>query len=385
MTTTTGIRPYRIEIAQSGLDDLDRRLAATRWPAELPGTGWERGVPLGYLKELADYWRTSYDWRKHEAALNELPHFMTEIDGQNIHFVHVRSADPDATPLLLVHGWPGSFVEFVDVIGPLTDPQGHGSPGAPAFHVVIPSTPGFGFSGPTRQAGWHTRRVAQAFAELMSRLGYDKYGVQGGDLGALIAPDMGRIDGDHVIGVHVNAATVGFIPFGPVDDAMQGELSDVERERIARRDAFLTEGNGYFQMHATRPQTIAYSLADSPVGQLAWIVEKFKEWTHGDLPEDSVDRDRILTNVAIYWFTGTPGSAAGMYYENMHSGLWPTPSTTPTGVAVFAEDIAIRRYAEQGNNIVHWSDFDTGGHFAALETPDLLVADVRTFFGSVRS
>lgn len=384
MTTTTEIRPYRIDIAQSDVDDLDRRLAATRWPRELPGTGWERGVPLGYLQELADYWRMSYDWRKHEAALNELPQFMTEIDGQDVHLVHVRSADPTATPLLLVHGWPGSFMEFVDVIGPLTNPQGHGSPGAPAFHVVIPSIPGFGFSGPTRQAGWHTRRVAQAFAELMGRLGYDEYGVQGGDLGALIAPDMGRIDGDHVVGVHVNAATMGFIPFGPVDDATQSELSEVERERIARRDAYLSEGNGYFQMQATRPQTIAYSLADSPVGQLAWIVEKFKEWTHGELPENSVDRDRILTNVAIYWFTGTAGSAAGMYYENMHSGLWPTPSTTPTGVAVFAEDIAIRRYAEQGNNIVHWSDFDTGGHFAALETPDLLVADVRTFFGSVR-
>ncbi|HEX6337142.1 MAG TPA: epoxide hydrolase [Jiangellaceae bacterium] len=380
MTTTTEIRPYRIDIAQADLDDLDRRLATTRWPSELPGAGWERGVPLGYLKELADYWRTSYDWRKHEAALNELPQFTTEIDGQNIHFVHVRSADPNATPLLLVHGWPGSFMEFVDLIGPLTDPQAHGSPGAPAFHVVIPSIPGFGFSGPTTQAGWHNHRVAQAFAELMARLGYDKYGVQGGDLGALIAPDMGRVDGDHVIGVHVNAATMGFIPFGPVDDATQSELSDVERARIARRDAYLSEGNGYFQMQATRPQTIAYSLADSPAGQLAWIVEKFKEWTHGDLPEDSVDRDRILTNVAIYWFTGTAGSAAALYYENMHSGIWPTPSTTPTGVAVFAEDIAIRRYAEQGNNIVHWTDFDTGGHFAALETPDLLVADVRTFF-----
>lgn len=387
MTTTTGISPYRIDIAQSDLDDLDRRLAATRWPAELPGTGWERGVPLGYLNELADYWRTSYDWRKHEAALNELPHFMTEIDGQNIHFVHVRSADPDATPLLLVHGWPGSFMEFVDVIGPLTDPQGHGSPGAPAFHVVIPSTPGFGFSGPTRQAGWHTRRVAQAFAELMSRLGYDKYGVQGGDLGALIAPDMGRIDGDHVIGVHVNAATVGFIPFGPVDDAMQGELSDVERERIARRDAFLTDGNGYFQMHATRPQTIAYSLADSPVGQLAWIVEKFKEWTYpsSELPETAINRDQILTNVMLYWLTGTAGSSARTYYENMHSGAWgQKPGTTPTGVAVFAEDIAIRRYGERGNNIVHWSEFDRGGHFAAMEVPDLFVGDVREFFRRFR-
>jgi pimeloyl-ACP methyl ester carboxylesterase len=383
MTTNTEVRPFRIDIAQTDIDELNRRLAASRWPSELPGAGWERGVPLGYLQELAGYWQQSYDWRKHEASLNELPQFVTEIDGQQIHFVHVRSADPDATALLLVHGWPGSFMEFVDVIGPLTDPGRHGDEGASAFHLVIPSLPGFGFSGPTSDTGWHIRRVAQAFAELMRRLGYDRYGVQGGDLGALIAPDMGRMDDQHVTGVHVNAATMGFIPFGPMDEDTLAGLSSVERERIARRDAYLTEGNGYFQIQATRPQTVSYGLTDSPVGLLAWIVEKFKEWTHGDLPEESVDRDRMLTNVAIYWFTGTAGSAANMYYENMHSGLWPTPSTTPTGVAVFAEDIAIRRYAEQGNNIVHWSDFDTGGHFAALETPDLLVADIRMFFASV--
>jgi pimeloyl-ACP methyl ester carboxylesterase len=374
------LRPFRVDVPESDLDDLRDRLARTRWPDELPGVGWSRGVPVGYLRELAEYWRTTYDWRTHEARLNELPQFTTEIDGANVHLLHVRSPEPSALPLVLTHGWPGSVVEFLDVVGPLSDPRAHGGDPADAFHLVIPSIPGYGFSGPTREAGWTTDRVARAWAELMRRLGYERYGAQGGDWGAFVAPAVGRAEPDHVVGVHVNAATMGFIPFGPVAEEELATFTDVEKERLARLGRFLGDGNGYFQIQATRPQTLAYGLADSPVGQLAWIAEKFQEWTG-----EPLDRDRILTNVMVYWVTNTAGSSARLYYENMHAASWSqTPGTTPTGVAVFAEDVAIRRYAERGNHIVHWSDFDTGGHFAAMETPDLLVADVRKFFRLVR-
>jgi epoxide hydrolase len=383
--TRDDIEQFQIHIAQANLDDLADRLARTRWPASLPGTGWERGVPGSYLRELAEYWRNGFDWRAAEARLNAYPQYTTEIDGQKIHFLHVRSPESAATPLLLIHGWPGSIVEFLHVIGPLTDPRGQGSAAlslershpvapadrhsVPAFDLVIPSLPGFGFSGPATEPGWNSRRIATALAELMRRLGYERYGAQGGDFGAFVAPDLGRVDAEHVVGVHVNAATVGFIPLGDIPAADQAALTATEKERLQRLQNFLAEGNGYFQIQATRPQTLSYALTDSPAGQLAWIVEKFKEWTNSGhaLPEDAIARDEILTDVSVYWFTGTAGSAANLYYETMHSGDWPVPSGVATGVAAFAEDVAIRRYAEQANNIVHWSDFDTGGHFAALE------------------
>lgn len=381
------IRPFRVEIPQADLDDLRERLARTRWPEELPGVGWSRGVPVGYLKELAEHWRTGYDWRTWEAKLNEYPQFMTEIDGQNVHFLHVRSPEPNALPLILTHGWPGSTVEFLGIIGPLTNPRAYGGDPADAFDVVIPSIPGYGFSGPTHEAGWDNAHVARAWAALMARLGYTRYGAQGGDWGAFIAPDLGRIDADHVVGVHVNAATMGFIPYGPVPAEELASFTDAEKARLERLNRFLSEGNGYFQIQATRPQTLAYGLTDSPAGQLAWIMEKFKEWTFPseELPEHAIDRDLMLTDVMVYWLTGTAGSSARMYYDNMHSSNWNTqPGTTPTGVAVFAEDVAIRRYGERGNNITHWSEFERGGHFAAMEAPDLLVDDVRQFFRTVR-
>ena len=391
MTTThpsdTTIRPFRIDVPQADLDDLRDRLRRTRWPDELPGVGWSRGVPLGYLKELAGYWADGYDWRKQEARLNELPQFTTTIDGANVHFLHVRSPQPHALPLLLTHGWPGSIVEFLDVIGPLTDPRAHGGDPADAFHLVIPSIPGYGLSGPTREPGWTTGRVARAWAELMARLGYQRYGAQGGDWGAFVSPELGRVDPDRVIGVHVNAATLGFIPFGPVDPDELATFTDAEKQRLERLNTSTAgPGNGYFEVQATRPQTLAYALTDSPVGQLAWIVEKFKEWTHAaEVPEDAVDRDQLLTNVMLYWLTGTANSSARLYYENLHAGFAaPQPVTVPTGVAVFAEDYAIRRYGERGHNIVQWTEFDRGGHFAAMEAPDLLVGDVRSFFRGQR-
>jgi epoxide hydrolase len=383
----TTIRPFRIDVPQADLDDLRDRLHRTRWPDELPGVAWTRGVPLGYLKELAAYWADGYDWRKHEARLNEFPQFTTTVDGADVHFLHVRSPQPDALPLILTHGWPGSVVEFLNLIGPLADPRAHGGDPADAFHLVIPSIPGYGLSGPTREAGWTTNRVARAWGELMARLGYQRYGAQGGDWGAFVAPELGRIDPDHVVGVHLNAATFGFIPFGPVDPEELASFTDAEQARLERLNTSTAgPGNGYFELQATRPQTLAYALADSPVGQLAWIVEKFQEWTHGaEVPEDAVDRDQLLTNVMLYWLTNTAGSSARLYYENLHAGFSrQQPGITPTGVAVFAEDYAIRRYGERGNHIVHWTEFDRGGHFAAMEAPDLLVGDVRTFFRLVR-
>ncbi|MEV6395507.1 epoxide hydrolase family protein [Streptomyces sp. NPDC051907] len=382
------IRPFRIETAQTQLDDLRDRLAATRWPDELPGAGWAYGASLPYIRDLADYWRTAYDWREHEARLNEHPQFLTEIDGAQVHFLHVRSPEPDALPLVLTHGWPGSIAEFLDVIGPLSDPRAHGGDPADAFHVVVPSIPGFGFSGPTREAGWNAGRVARAWSELMRRLGYERYGAQGGDLGAIISPALGRVAPDAVVGIHVNAASVGFIPLGPVPDDVVAGLTDIEKKRLSAIAAFMGDGFGFNAIQSTRPQTLAYGLTDSPVGQLAWITEKFKEWTNAsaELPHDAVDRDRLLTNVMLYWLTGTAGSAARMYYENAHTGDWfpTTRSSVPTGVANFAEDVAIRSYAEETNTIAHWSDFASGGHFAALETPGLLIEDVRLFFRGLR-
>lgn len=273
------ITPFQIEIPQSELDYLQARLTDARWPAEQPGAEWSRGVPVAYLRELAEYWRTSYDWRVAEAELNKFAQFTTEIDGQRIHFLHVRSANPDATPLILTHGWPGSVVEFLDVIGPLTDPAAYGGDPADAFHLVIPSLPGFGFSGPVTEEGWDPARIGKAWVELMSRLGYDSYGAQGGDWGAFVTPEVGRAGGDKVIGVHINAATFGYIPFGPVSDEEKATMTAPELARLDRLAQFKSEGNGYFRIQASRPQTVAYGLHDSPIGQLAWIVEKFKEWT----------------------------------------------------------------------------------------------------------
>ncbi|MEV0313246.1 epoxide hydrolase [Nonomuraea fuscirosea] len=377
----TSIDPFRIDIPQADLDDLRDRLGRTRWPDELPGVGWSYGVPTSYARELAEYWRTTYDWRAQEAALNAYPQFTTEIDRQTVHFMHVRSPEPDALPLIITHGWPGSIAEFMKVIGPLTDPRAHGGDPADAFHVVAPSLPGFGFSGPTRETGWNLRRVARAWAELMRRLGYDRYGAQGGDTGALVSPELGRVAPGEVAGVHVNGA-LGFPSFEPGET--EG-LTEAERARLALYTDH--DRSGYAMIQSTRPQTLAFGLHDSPAGQLAWIAEKFKEWTDParDLPEDAVDRDQLLTDVSIYWFTGTAGSSARLYKEGATD--WGQPvdkSDVPTGVAVFPGDPGIRRVAEREHHVIHWSEFGRGGHFAAMEAPDLLVADVRAFFRLVR-
>ncbi|MBF9073675.1 epoxide hydrolase family protein [Streptacidiphilus fuscans] len=393
ITPDASIRPFRIAVPDSDLDDLHQRLDRTRWPDQLPGVGWDYGIPADYLKELAHHWRHGYDWRAAEARLNEWPQFMTTVDGANIHFAHIRSPEPDATPLLITHGWPGSIVEFERIAGPLTDPAAHGGDRADAFHLVLPSIPGFGFSGPTCEAGWEYRRVAAAFAELMRRLGYPRYGVQGGDWGSAISREIGRTNPDRVIGVHLNLIPGAAAAAEPTE-AELAELSPAERERTRaswqRTRAWLRDRQGYADIQSTRPQTLAYALTDSPVGQLAWIAEKFKEWTDsGDSPEDAVDRDHLLTNVMLYWLTGTAGSSARIYYERAHAAYWgepPEPSPAPTALAAFPAEnfIVLRHIAERTNNIVRWTEFDRGGHFAAMEQPDLLVRDIRAFFRSLR-
>lgn len=389
MTATTAstdneIRPFQIGVPQADLDDLRGRLARTRWPAQLTGTGWESGVPLDYLKDLADYWATGYDWRAQEARMNQFPQFITTIEGQAVHFLHVRSAEPAALPLIITHGWPGSVVEFLNIIGPLTDPARHGGDPADAFHVVIPSLPGFGFSTPLSGPGWGIAQIARAWAQLMHRLGYERYGAQGGDTGALVSPELGRIAPAQVIGVHVN----NLVAFPSGDPAELAGLGEADQARFALMQKWLQgDLTGYASIQSTRPQTLSYGLTDSPAGQLAWIVEKFREWTNpaAELPQDAVDRDLILTDVSVYWLTGTAGSAARLYREVAPTWMHPRPkSPVPTAVAVFPGDVTIRPLAERDHHVVHWTEFSRGGHFAALEAPDLLIGDVRDFFRRFR-
>jgi pimeloyl-ACP methyl ester carboxylesterase len=375
--------PFRLDIPQTELDDLQHRLAATRWPDELPGVGWSYGVQKDHLVELAEYWRTGYDWREHEARLNKVPQFTTTIDGQHVHFLHVRSPEPHATPLIITHGWPSTVYDFLDILGPLTDPRSHGGNPADAFHVVAPSVPGFAFSGPTRETGWGVNRIARAWAELMRRLGYRRYGAQGGDFGSIVSPELGRIDPEHVIGVHVNALANAATPTDPSELDM---LSDAEREQAKENQRWWYGHSGYATQMSTRPQTLAYALNDSPAGQLAWNLEWFVDWDPTQTRRTPIDRDAILTNVTIFWLTATAGSAARLYLEAGTEawGRRPAPSPVPTGVANFLGDRAVRGLAELSNTITHWSEFPRGGHFASLQAPDLLVSDIREFFRPVR-
>ena len=370
------IQPFRIEIPQADVDYLHERLASARVPGELPGTGWSRGVPLGYLTELAGYWRTGYDWRAAEAKLNSYPQFLTEIDGQRIHFLHVTSAQPGAKPLMITHGYPSSVAEFLHLIEPLVTP-----PAGQAFHVVVPSLPGYGFSTPLSGTGWTMGRTARAWAELMRRLGYQRYGVHGGDIGAGVSGMVAGLDREHVLGMHVvtdpvtAAATATFLP------GMAGRLDEndpVDKLILDRMDAFRKEGSGYLAIQNSRPQTIGYGLADSPLLQLAWIAEKVNEWT--DLP---VDRDQLLTTVSLYWFTRSGATAAHTLYEQAHSSDWGAPPEVPQGFAVFSADATVRKLVPAPPG-ARWSEFSRGRHFPAMEAPAELAADLRGFFGPLK-
>jgi epoxide hydrolase len=378
-TVDRALQPFIIEVPEEEIEDLHDRLAHARWPDEVSGAGWNYGAPLDHLRHLADFWATQYDWRVHEEQLNALPQFVTTIDGQNLHFLHVRSPEPNALPLLLLHGWPSSVVEFLRMIGPLTDPAAHGGDPADAFDVVVPSLPGFGFSGPTHEKGWDRTRMARALADLMKRLGYERFGCHGGDVGAHIARELGVQSPSGFVGLHV----LQIFAFPTGDKTEMAALTDDDKRRIAWMNQF-NEKAGYLAIQSTRPQTLAYGLHDSPVGQLAWIVDFFSAFGN---TVDSIDRDLLLTNVMIYWLTGTAGSSSRIYFEDQHSGALKKEeqNRAPTGVAVFPNDFhSIRRFAERANNIVHWEEFDRGGHFAAMEHPDLLVEDVRKFFRRLR-
>jgi len=371
------MEPFRIQIPQADLDDLHRRLAGARWPGELPGVGWTRGVPLDHLKELAEYWRTGFDWRAQEAKLNEYPQFTTEIDGQRIHFLHVRSDRPDAKPLMITHGFPSSVAEFTKLVEPLVDPaEGQ------AFHVVAPSLPGYAFSTPLSSTGWTMARTGRAWVELMRRLGYQRYGVHGGDVGAGVSGLVAGLDPEHVTGVHVvtdplTAANVAtFLP-GMADRL--DENDPVDKLILARMAEFTTDGSGYLAIQNTRPQTIGYGLVDSPLLQLAWIAEKFEAWT--DLP---IDRDQLLTNVSLYWFTGSGATAAHTLYEQAHSSDWGAPPAVPQGFAVFGADPTVRKLVPAPVG-AHWTEFERGKHFPAMEAPAELAADLRRFFGTQHS
>lgn len=380
MTTSSAeIKPFRIEIPQSDIDDLAARLAATRWPDEVTGAGTEYGMPLEVVKRLAERWRTGYDWRAHEARLNEIPQYTTTIDGQNIHFLHVRSAEPGALPLLLLHGWPGSVLEFAGMIGPLTDPRKHGGDPSRAFHVVVPSLPGYGFSGPTTEPGWDSARMARAFASLMALLGYQRWGAAGGDTGALVGRELGILAPDGLIGVHL----LQIFAFASGDPAEVAALSDADRQSLTGTTADFQSKAGYQKIQQTRPQTLGYALTDSPVGQLAWNAELWTGW--GEFA-GYLDVDSYLTHVSIYWFTRTGVSSARQYYEDAHSGAGyrDAPNKVPTAVAVFPQDFrTIRTFAERANNIVRYTEFDRGGHFAYTTDPDLVVADLREFFANL--
>ena len=378
----TDIKPFRINIPQADLDELRDRLAHTRWTTgQLPG--WDRGVPTEDLRQLADYWADGYDWRAQETRMNEFPQFQTEIDGTTVHFLHVRSPEPDAYPLILTHGWPGTFVEYLDVIGPLTDPRSHGGDPADAFHLVIPSIPGFAFSGPTAEAGWNDNRVAEAWAELMRRLGYTSYGAAGNDAGSMITPVLGQIAAEQVPAVHVTQ--VFSFPSG--DPSEFESFGPEEYRRLTFLQRFMDEHSGFNKIQSTRPDTLAHALADSPVGQLAWVLDLVRGF--GDHPADmdkALNADFVLTLASLYWLTNTAGSSARFYYENAHLASEPGErGTAPTGVAVFANDFqAIRPLAERDHNIVHWSEFDRGGHYSGTDAPDLLAGDLRTFFRNYR-
>ena len=388
--TNTDIKPFLIDIPQAALDDLDHRLGATRWPTS-PVADWSRGVPPAYLQQLASYWRTGFDWRAQEARLNAVPQFTTTVDGQTIHFLHVRSPRPDARPLLITHGWPSAFVEFAEVIGPLTDPGAHGGDPASAFHLVIPSLPGFGFSTPLAGAGWgNLFRVAGVWANLMTQLGYERFFAHGGDVGAGVTGMLPMVAPGRVIATHINGP--GFFPFGPALDA--NGLNGLDRARAERFNRFQDDGLGYLHLQATRPQTLAYGLNDSPVAQLAWIAEKFAEWTDpaAPLPDQAVDRDLLLTLVSIYWFTGGGASSAHFTYEGMKAfremvkrsgggAKIANPQAPPMGVSVFAADHSIRPLLDPDRALPYWAELDRGGHFPALETPELLVGELRRFFG----
>jgi pimeloyl-ACP methyl ester carboxylesterase len=375
----TDIRPFSIDIPEARLDDLRARLALTRLPERETPDDWSQGVPLDYMRQIQDYWHNQYDWRRGEAAINAFEQFMTTIDNIDIHFIHARSPEPDALPLVMTHGWPGSVIEFLKVIGPLTDPARHGGDPADAFHVVCPALPGYGFSGKPAAPGWGVEKIADAWAELASRLGYDSYVAQGGDWGSAVTTALGVRDPTHCRAIHVNMVSAR--P-DPLDD-----LTELEKKGLAGMQHYQDWDSGYSKQQSTRPQTLGYALVDSPIGQAAWILEKFWAWTDCDgHPENALSRDEMLDNIMLYWLTASGASSARLYWESFGS-FRGGEVDTPTGCSIFPKEIFVcsRRWAENRyKNIFYWNELEKGGHFAAFEQPALFVGELRDCFRLVR-
>ncbi len=378
----TDITPFRIDVADADLADLRARLANARFPEAETVPDWRQGVPLAYLKELCGYWRTRYDWRRAEASLNALPQFKTVIDGVGIHFVDVPSKVSNAMPLLVTHGWPGSVVEFLKAIGPLTDPLAHGGTEADAFHLVLPTLPGYGFSDKPAAPGWGVERIAGAWSALMARLGYVRYFAQGGDWGAAVTAAIGAMDTAHCAGVHVN------MPVVAPPAALSRDPTPLEQDANAARQFYQDWDSGYSKQQSTRPQTLGYGLADSPVGQAAWILEKFYQWADCDgHPENVFSRDELLDNVMLYWLTGSAASSARLYWESFARGGM-AEVTVPSGVSIFPKEIfkASRRWAEtRFKDLRYYNVLDKGGHFAAFVQPEAFVQEVRACFRAIRA
>ena len=377
------VKKFRIRVPKSALTDLKRRLANTRWPERETVAGWSQGIPLAYMRELVEYWRTDYDWNRCQDELNTLPQFVTEIDGLDIHFLHIKSPHKNAMPMVMTHGWPGSILEFMKVIGPLTDPESYGGKGEDAFHVVIPTLPGFGFSAKPDAPGWGIGRIGRAWGALMARLGYKRYVAQGGDWGSAVTHAMGMSETQHCIAMHTN------MPLLSPSPALTAEPTAQEVSALAGFQHYFDSDSGYSKQQSTRPQTVGYGLVDSPVAQCAWIMEKFWAWTDSNgHPENVLTRDELLDNVMMYWLPAAGASAARIYWESFSVILAAKPQIhMPVGASIYPREIfrASRRWCEERyTKLIHYNVLDKGGHFAAFEQPEIFVNEVRTCFRQVR-
>ncbi|MFJ6852980.1 epoxide hydrolase family protein [Streptomyces sp. NPDC091271] len=381
-TTSALVRPFTVSIADAEIDDLQQRLARTRWPDPETVGDWSQGVRVDNARSLVEYWERGYDWRRFESDLNRLPQFLTEIDGLDIHFIHVRSKNPDAMPLILTHGWPGSIVEFLKLVGPLTDPVSFGGDAADSFDVVVPSLPGFGFSQKPKETGWNVARIASAWVELMKRLGYTRWAAQGGDWGAVVTTALGAMQPEGLLGIHLNTqyAFPAQIP---------DTLSPAQRHAVETLTLYTDGLGGSNHLQRTKPETVGFALADSPAGQAAWIYEKFQSKTDNQgLAEDTLSMDDMLDAISLYWFTNSAASSGRIYWENSSGTLAGPKLALPVAVTVFPKDIPLlpRSWIEDTySNLIHYGEADKGGHFAALEQPEILVSEIRTGLRTLRS
>lgn len=384
---TAVITPFELNISEDQLEDLRRRLDTVRWPEAEPVDDWSQGIPLAYMQEIVNYWRNDYDWRRWEKILNDFGQYKTEIDGLDIHFLHVRSPHENALPIIITHGWPGSVAEFYKVIGPLTNPTEHGGTAEDAFHVVCPSLPGYGFSGRPTETGWGIEKTGVTWGKLMDRLGYDRYVAQGGDWGAIVTQSMGLTETEHCAAIHIN------MPIASPDPETMESLTPTEQKALEDMGRYDKEESGYSKQQSTRPQTIGYGLVDSPTAEAAWIIEKFYAWTdcgEGDKrhPENVLNKDELLDNVMMYWLTATGASSARLYWESFSGGTRATDQITmPVGCSIFPKEIIriSKRWAEKRfTNLIHWNELDCGGHFAAFEQPEIFIEELRTCFRQLR-